>query len=227
MKHFRSHRSHLAYFRSGYFRLFFVLIVVVPLLYFTLSACSTGPQTKASNLPIRESRARSMESKYVASELGAQEVVEVTFRIGSHQLSRKDIRKIQNAVIKARGAGEVDEIRVVTWADNEYPSTYTKKLPEDQQRLAEARGEAIKNELAAPDQVDVKTYNMAQRPGAFESLLKTSDYRMKSALEKAGVPNTHTGVKIPSFAGRAMIMVLTKQAEENKAKASSDSTDLP
>lgn len=224
MKRFRSHKSHLAYFRSGYFRLFFVLIVVVPFLMYYLSACSTGPETKASDLPVQEASAKSMESKYVANEIGAQEVAEVRFQNGSVELSQKDLRRLKDALHEARGAGEIEEVRIVAWADNEYPSTYTKSLPEEQQRLAESRAEKIEELLALPEGVEVKTYNMAQRPGAFESLLKSSDYRMKSALEKAGVPNTHTGVKLPSFAGKAVVMVLTERSE-NKATAGDTSAE--
>lgn len=208
----------MQFFRSGYFRLFFVLIVVIPLLWFGMSACSSGPETKASDLPIQENQAKSMESKYVGSEMGAQEVAEIKFGRGSREIGPKDLKKIQEAVREARRKGALEEVRIVSWADNEYPSSYTKRLPEAQQRLAEARAEAIKSSLQLPDGVDVKTYNMAQRPGAMERLLKTSDYRMKSALEKAGVPNTHTGVKIPSFAGKAIVMVMTEEAE-NKATA--------
>lgn len=224
MKRFRSHKAHLAYFRSGYFRLFFVLIVVVPFLMYFMSACSTGPETKASELPVQESKAGSMESKYVANEMGAQEVAEIRFPAGSTELSQRDARKLKDAVHDARGAGEIEEVRIVAWADNEYPSTYTKRLPEEQQRLAEARAEQIRELLNLPEGVDVKTYNMAQRPGAFERLLKTSDFRMKSALEKAGVPNTHTGVKLPSFAGKAIVMVITEQSE-NKATAGDTSAE--
>lgn len=38
MKRFRSHRSHMEFFRTGYFRLFFVLIVVLPFLLYFMDA---------------------------------------------------------------------------------------------------------------------------------------------------------------------------------------------
>jgi hypothetical protein len=221
MKQFRSRYAHYRYFRSGYFRLFFVLIIVLPLLIFTMSACSTGPETKASALPIKENKAKTMESKYVANEIGAQEVAEIKFQRGSHSIPRNELIKIQKAVSDARKIGPVEEIRIVSWADNEYPSTYTKKLPEDQQELAELRANEIKTMLGADDAIEVKTYNMAKRPGAVQTLLSTSDYQMKSALEKAGVPNTHTGVKLPSFAGKALVMVLADvpEAENTEEEA--------
>src|SRR5688500_15259208 len=129
MKAFRSKYAHLRYFQSGYFRLFFVLIIVVPLLIYTLTACSSGPETKASSLPIQENKSKTMETKYVANELGAQEVAEVKFKRGSHSIEKKELEKIQKALRDAQRIGPLSEIRIVSWADNEYPSPHTKKLP--------------------------------------------------------------------------------------------------
>lgn len=216
MKNFRSKYAHMRYFRSGYFRLFFVLLVILPMLVLTMQACSTGPETKASTLPIQENKSKSMESKYVANEIGAQQVAEVRFRKGSHTLDKKELEKIRKAMRDAAQTGAVNEVRIVSWADNEYPSTYTKKLPPRQRELANERAEEIKRSLESFNDVSVKTYNMAERPGALQSLLSSSDYKMKSSLEKAGVPNTHTGVKIPSFAGKAIVMVMAEPISGEK-----------
>ena len=99
-----------------------------------LLACSSAPEPKAAERPAL-SKPQTMESKFVANEQGAQEALELKFAPGKHELSARDREDLRKAIARARAHAPLAEVRVVAWADSEYPSTYTKTLPEEQREV--------------------------------------------------------------------------------------------
>jgi hypothetical protein len=173
------------------------------LLAFTTIAFSACSHSK------KETAAVSDEVKAVAQQNDASYVAEVSFDKGSAKLSTAAKNRLDAIVRDARAAGKVDEVKVVTWADAEYPAEPTKRLSKTQRDLAEKRSGAIRDYLKAGGAaMDVDTYNMAERPNAMERLLSTSDARVKRSLENAGIATTAHDLRFPENASKSMVMVI-------------------
>lgn len=153
----------------------------------------------------------SMAAKQIAAEEEASYVTEFTFTKGSANLSDEAKASLRNTIDSARKSGQVDEIKVITWGDAEYPSVHTDKLSRAEIDLVKKRNQAIKNFVESYNkELDVDLYSMAERPGPVQRLLGTSDVRVKRSLETAGVPNTDSSVKMPSKASKSIVMVIVE-----------------
>lgn len=155
-----------------------------------------------------------MPSKAASSIAKVEEatyVTEISFDKGSTTLSDANKRKLAGFVDKARKSGKIEDIKVVTWSDLEYPSVDTGKLSKEQRDLATRRNRALKEYLGGvSDGSDVDVYNMASRPGALSRLVRTDDARVKRSLETAGIPTTASAVKMPAKASKSIVMIVMK-----------------
>lgn len=172
------------------------------------TACSSMHRDESS----RESqRTVSSTSREVARAEEAAVVTEFKFQKGSSRLdetAKADLRRIIN---EAERKGELKELKVVTWADMEYPSSTEKKLSKSQIDLVKKRNEAIKDFVKSYDsKIDVDAYSMAERPNKVEEVFKTSDARIKKSLEDAGIPHADSDWKHPSRASKSVIMAVTR-----------------
>ena len=114
-------------------------------------------------------------------------------------------------VLDASKLGKIEEVKVISWADREFPSIHAGTLPEPQRDLADARNRAVKAAIERQSKaVDVDEYNMAVYPTSVERLFKTSDYRVKRSLEESGIPNSDSNVKAPAMAGKSIVMILVE-----------------
>lgn len=180
------------------------LTLFLPLL---LIACASHKAEE--NKTASESAQPSQEARFAANQNNAAYVAEVVFAKGSSRLSpaaRKNIRDLMGKI----KTGDVKEIKVVAWSDEEYPSVHTRKLSDREKNLARDRAENIKSKLEAGS-AKIEILNMAERPGALGSLLQSDDARIKKSLEIAGIPNTDTAVKAPSKAGHGIVMVILQE----------------
>lgn len=176
----------------------------------TAFACASKEKTEEANA--KPAPGPSMEAKQVANEQEAAFVTEITFKKGSNSLTQVSKQKLTHLLANAKSAGDVEEIKVISWADTEYPSVNTKKLSKKERDLARNRNSEIQKYLKAEnDRMKFTAYNMAERPNVFQDWLNTSDARIKKSLEVAGIPTTDTSVKIPSKASRSMVMALLKK----------------
>lgn len=136
-------------------------------------------------------------------------VTEISFDKGSTTLSDAGKKRLAALIARAQETGKIDEVKVVTWSDMEYPSPAAKKLSKAQRDLADRRNNAIEEYLESVSKdVDVDEYNMASRPNALERLLRTSDARIKRSLEVAGIPTTDSYVKVPAKASKSIVMLV-------------------
>lgn len=177
------------------------------------AACATRKaedQARSSaQAPVKISTEPSQEARYAANENDAAFVSEVIFAKGSSKLSKASKKSLQDLIAKSKATSELREVKVIAWADSEYPSVNTKKLPENQRNLAQARAQALKKVFSKTG-VKIELFNMAERPNALSSLMQTDNSRIKKSLEVAGVPNTDTAVKMPSKAGHGIVMVILR-----------------
>ncbi len=150
------------------------------------------------------------EAKVAGQGENASFIVQIKFSPHSAGLTTlaKDI--LDQSMSKARRSGTIDEVKVLAWADAEYPSKENKHLSKNEQNLAAKRNQAINNYLHQQTNASVKTYNMAERPNAMETLLSTSDARIKHTLEEAGMATTAYNLRSPENASKAVVMVILK-----------------
>ena len=188
-----------------------------------LNACSSKPpknNPKAGMSPETAKMAPpetlpSIEAKQLANEQQTTYVTEFSFKKGSDELTPIARKKLKEFEEKALKKGEIDTIKVITWADQEYPSVEKKKLTKDQIALVEKRNEKIKSFLKT-DQAhkkysgDVELISMAQRPNLLSSLFSSEDERIKKSLESAGIPNSKNKEIKTAKSSRSIILILMK-----------------
>lgn len=136
-------------------------------------------------------------------------VTELTFEKGSTTLSDAQKKNLSALLSRAQASGKIDDVKVVTWSDMEYPSPNVQKLSKAQRDLATRRSRAVKDYLKSVEKgLDVDAYNMAERPNAFERLVRTPDERIKRSLEVAGIPTTDSYIKVPAKASKSIVMLV-------------------
>lgn len=188
----------------------FRIKLIASLLALAVSACAQNEKqpTTSKNKPLPDP---SMEAKQLAADEQAPWVAELTFDKGKSDLKKVSQKQLSHLVHEVQTKGSDVEIKIVSWADEEYPSVHTKKLNTDQVELAIHRGQSVKKYLENQGITkDITNYNMAERPGTMSELFSTSNARIKRALEIAGIPNTHTNVKDPKKAGKAIVLIISK-----------------
>lgn len=155
-------------------------------------------------------KSNTMHSQSAAVDAEASFVTEITFEKGSKDLSADSKNRLKSLVDRARQTGKIDDIKIITWSDMEYPSLNVKKLSKEQRDLAKNRNDTLKDYLKSGevDVSDVDAFNMAERPNALERLLRTEDARIKRSLEAAGIPTTDSYVKVPAKASKSVVMVV-------------------
>lgn len=191
--------------------------LLVPALL-ALAACSSTP-TDVKNTAHGEQKPASqasIEAKQVAAEQEAPYVTEISFKKGSKDLTKASQEKIEALMKRASQDKEVKTVKVVSWADQEYPGDEKKTLPKDQKELAKNRNEEIKNFLErAKSDLKVETYSMAERPSALNDFLGTDGARIKESLEKTGIATTDKqNAMTTSKASKAMVMLVLKDEKK-------------
>ncbi|MFA6239065.1 MAG: hypothetical protein WC635_17130 [Bacteriovorax sp.] len=183
-----------------------------------LSACSTKP-TKGSPPSASAPATRhappvytpSQEAKQLASEQDTNLVTEFDFKKGSEELTPASKQQLRDLSKKAMAKGKIELIRVITWADEEYPTASQRKLSREQLDLAKNRNEEIKkflNEISGEKiEGDIQLISMAQRPGFFKDLLSSDDAKIKKSLETAGIPTTEGGTRKGAKSSRSIVLI--------------------
>lgn len=149
-----------------------------------------------------------------ASRLGASDYKEITFDKNTTTLTPEQKAEIQNTINMASQKGKIDEVKILVWADKEYPSEKG-KLDKSDVRLAKERIKNLNNYLKKDLRIsDVDTYNMTERPNALQKFFHTSEAQVKSTTESSGAAPTaeNTGIfDIKDQASKAVVMVFLKK----------------
>lgn len=128
-----------------------------------------------------------VEEAAAANMIGATHVAPIYFRQGELTLSREEKKALQAFITSARAKGNLEEVKVLAWADREYPMTEKAAQP-IQVEMAQTRANNIRKFLNENLEVhSVGVFNMAERPTPSDEMLKTSDYKVKHAMEVTGV----------------------------------------
>lgn len=195
-----------------YFMSHFIKMFILPAAVMSACAHDEKQDLKEPTKAAIEKGAPSIEAKQVAAEEQAAFVAEIKFAKNKHNLSSSAKAAIQKLVAQSKKSGDLSEIQIAVWADQEYPSVHTKTLSSEQVELAKQRGQEISNLIATTEKtVEPKVHNMAERPSLWGDLVKNAGARLKKAFEVAGVPNSDTSVKSPSKASHAVILLSVQQ----------------
>lgn len=186
-------------------------IVAIALAVLGLAGCSSSPQ-RTTESDAHMSGVEGLDSRAVtnaaAKEVRAHDFVEITFDPGSADLSRKAKRSLRNVIAQAKASGKIDEILVMSWSDQELPSTELKRLPKRDRDLADKRNVAIRKYIGESTRsADVDTYNMASQPNALSRWFNTTDTRLKKSFMNAGLPTTADESQYPSKASHSVVLV--------------------
>lgn len=155
------------------------------------------------------------EMESAAKSLGASTAEEVSFKEGTAQLTDSAKDSLRNVMKSAKENGTIEQVKVIAWADREYPVKGT-KAPKEDVKLANERIQSIKRFLKADQNVaDVSGYNMTQRPNGVQKWLNTPQASVKDTLENTGAAprtNEETGLfGHKAQASRAVLMVYVRK----------------
>lgn len=147
-------------------------------------------------------------TQQAAREEAADYFVEIEFVKGSPDLSPAARQAITALINRGRSLGTIQDLKVIAWADEEYPSAKRGKLKPDQRNLATRRNTKVKEFVNGIDRsLMIETYNMAETPGVLSKWLNTTDSRLKQTMVAAGLPTTANHSEVPSKASHAVILL--------------------
>ena len=147
-----------------------------------------------------------------AAALNASAVAEISFKRNSAVLTNDARVSLDHVVSRAQDRGQVRDVKILAWADKDYPTKDAKRLPKRERDLAERRARAVKDYVATVFNLyKVDTYNMAKQPNTIARIFDTSDARVKQAIERAGIPHADSSAVASSKASRALVMVLINE----------------
>lgn len=144
----------------------------------------------------------------------------LVFPEGSSELTTSSKEALKSFAQKVRERRKkIEDIKILAWADQEYPQDKKSKGSTREVILAGERAQNIKDFLKEDLQEDNQfdTFNMARRPDRLSKTLKDEDYEVKKAYEESGV----TGSQLPdgsisyTKASKALI-IINYEGEDRK-----------
>lgn len=174
------------------------------LLLLLAGGCSSSYKTKTETPPSSDTTVA------VAKEAEAKNFVEIKFKEGSALLTDEAKSSLRSVLKDAKTSGEIDEVIVLSWADQNYPSKDLGKLSKKQRDLANKRNKNVKNFVRSMRKVDVNSFNMAERPSTFSKLFDTADAKMKNSFVEAGISTTADSTDYSTKASHSVILIKTK-----------------
>ena len=147
-----------------------------------LTVAFTSLAANASNL--------NTQTETAATNLGAHISSQIGFEQGKSELKAQELAELRQVIGRAKADGKISEIKIISWADRDYPSEGT-TAPNQQVKLAAERGDKIKIFIKKELNVnDVEVYNMAKRPNALQELFNTQTAKVKDQMETSGAAPT-------------------------------------
>ena len=187
------------------------ILPILSLAFLLATACSHEKKVSQSESKSYEEAQGRTTTAITASETGAKNYAEIKFEEGSSTLDESAKDSLRSVLSESREEGKVDEVIVLSWADENYPSKELKKLSKAQRDLADQRNKNVREYLKTMRDVDVNSYNMAERPSSFSKLFNTADSELKSSMLEAGLSTTADKADYASKASHSVILIKTKQ----------------
>ncbi len=135
-------------------------------------------------------------------------VTEIVFAKTSSELTADGKSQLRDILKAAKERGPIEEVKILSWADKEYPPKKKVALNKNDRKLADERALEIKGYIEDHEKgVGVDVHNMAERPNTLQNMLKVGDKRVKRSLEVAGLSNPAKS-GMPNKSGRVLVMVI-------------------
>ncbi|MBC7714633.1 MAG: hypothetical protein H7177_14905 [Rhizobacter sp.] len=181
------------------------------LLTMVAASCSSNNHHAAAPATKTASIESTNETSKAVAKTNSEYYAVLKFDKGTQRLSEASKRDLREFVASAQRDGRnIDDIKILSWADKEYPSD-GKKLSDRDVKIANERNKNIekylKNDLKAEG--SYATYNMAKRPNKITEFFKADDYKTKRIFERKGASPAGTNIDnfVTSKAGKSLIMV--------------------
>lgn len=166
-----------------------------------------------------ESRA---DAKGIAQEgMEGSHYAALQFPRGRSVLTEANKKYLNDLARKASRTGrEISEIKILAWADREYPGRKNEKAKTRDVILANERASAIREfireDLHTNEPIDV--FNMAKKPGLVAQLTKGEEYRIKQDVAQSGVSATRlpSGETSYTKAGKVLVIIDYKENTNNR-----------
>lgn len=143
----------------------------------------------------------------IAEKNNANFFTDIEFSPSSALLSDRAVFSLNEIMRIAKNEGSINEIIVLSWSDEEYPSSHLKNLSKQQRKLADSRNLSIKQYIESFKGLNVDTYNMAERPTKLSQWFNTTDNKLKSSLLSAGLSTTADSYQFLTKASHAMVLM--------------------
>ncbi len=170
---------------------------------FLVIACAQKMQVKQA-----ASERESLERDIAALEGGFSTAV--VFEEGRKELSPSEVKNLELFAARARRNQRlIESVKILAWADAEYPEKEEKAHPREI-ILAKERAHEIKGFLEEKtEDLEIHAYNMAKRPGTLSSVTKNEEFALKRVIEEMGPTATklENGELSYSKASKAIIIV--------------------
>lgn len=144
----------------------------------------------------------------------------LVFDKGRSSLSETSKKHLKELATRAHKAGKpIEEIKILAWADKEYPDKVKGKAATGDIILASERAQKIKNYLEEDlkESDDIDAYNMARRPDFVSKLFRDEEYDVKTAFEQSGATGSRLGDGSVSYtkASKALVIIDYEGEEDN------------
>jgi hypothetical protein len=153
------------------------------------AGCST---TAAKKKSIEDAQVKEVKVKAIPGT----HYTTILFRKGKSSLDSVSKDNLKDLSKRAHESHKkIDEIRILAWADEEYPDKVEGQAKPSEIILASERAQKIKDYLEEElkESEDIDSYNMAKRPNLLSKLFQNDEYDVKEAFETSGA----TASKLP------------------------------
>lgn len=182
------------------------LLTIGILVLLAATGCASKHDHELEKKHMEEAQGRAI-TKSVLKEAEASRFVEIQFNYGSSLLTERAKVSLSNLIKAANDDGKINEVVVLSWSDAEYPSKSLNKLPKMQQDLAAKRNENVFSYVKGIKDVEIVSYNMAEKPTRLQKLFNTDDTKIKNSLVAAGLTTTADRQTYANKASHSVILV--------------------
>lgn len=144
----------------------------------------------------------------------------IIFEKGKSNLTADGRELLRELSRKAHGSDrKIEEIKILAWADEEYPDPAKAKASTKEIILASQRAQSVRDFLEndLEEKKDIDSFNMARRPDFLSKLFRNEEYEVKKSFEMTGT----TASRLPSGeisftkASKAIVIIDYEGEEDN------------
>lgn len=184
-------------------------MVIVSLLSLATVSCSST--NNPDNRPAAKTEVPKAAQTSAANADDDSYYAVLKFDKGTQRLSEASKKDLREFVASAKREGrEINDIKILAWADREYPAQGV-KLTDRDVKMATERSKSIEKFLKDDlnTGADYETYNMAKRPNKVSEFFRGDDYKTKRIFERPGSAAADSEMQafMSNKASKALIMV--------------------